>query len=107
MASVSNLLTTGVSVPSGRVARIELILSRTSCAPTSPFFERRNWTVTTEIPSCVVDRSSSIPDTVLMMSSIGLVTVVSISSTPEPVRTVVTVQTGKSTLGNRSTPRFP
>ena len=87
MASVSNLLTIGVSVPSGRLARIELTLSRTSWAPTSPFFESRNWTVTTEIPSWVVDRSSSIPETVLMMSSIGLVTVVSISSTPAPERT--------------------
>ena len=63
--------------------------------------------MTTEIPSWVVDRSSSIPETVLMMSSIGLVTVVSISSTLAPEREVVTVQTGKSTLGKRSTPRFP
>ena len=42
-----------------------------------------------------------------MMSSIGLVTVVSISSTLAPGSTVVTVQTGKSTLGNRSTPSSP
>lgn len=41
-----------------------------------------------------------------MMSSIGFVTEVSISSTLAPVRTVVTVQTGKSTSGNRSTPRL-
>ena len=44
------------------------------------------------------------PETVLMMSSMGLVTVVSISSTLAPGSTVVTVQTGKSTSGNRSTP---
>src|SRR3954470_12194720 len=52
----------------------------------------------------VVDRSSSMPLTVLMMSSSGLVTEVSISSTLAPGKTVVTVQTGKSTFGNRSTP---
>src|SRR6516225_1407900 len=39
-----------------------------------------------------------------MMSSTGFVTVVSISSTLAPGSTVVTVHTGKSTLGNRSTP---
>ena len=94
----------GGSVPSGRSARIVLTLSRTSCVPTSPFFESRNCTVTIETPSWVVDRSSSMPETVLMMSSIGLVTEVSISSTLAPGSTVVTVQTGKSTLGNRSTP---
>ena len=44
------------------------------------------------------------PETVLMMSSIGLVTVVSISSTLAPGSIVVTVHTGKSTLGKRSTP---
>ena len=47
------------------------------------------------------------PETVLMMSSIGLVTVVSISSTLAPGSTVVTVQTGKSTSGKRSTPSSP
>ena len=104
---VSNLSTIGGSVPSGRSARIVLTLSRTSCIPTSPFFESRNWTVTIETPSVVVDRSSSMPETVLMMSSIGLVTVVSISSTLAPGSTVVTVQTGKSTSGNRSTPSSP
>ena len=45
------------------------------------------------------------PETVLMMSSTGLVTEVSISSTPAPCKTVVIVQTGKSTLGKRSTPK--
>src|SRR5262249_60443372 len=58
--------------------------------------------------SCIfVDRSLSIPETVLMMSSIGLVTEVSISSTLAPGSTVVTVQTGKSTSGKRSTPSSP
>ena len=44
------------------------------------------------------------PETVLMMSSTGLLTVVSISSTLAPGSTVVTVHTGKSMLGKRSTP---
>ena len=59
---------------------------------------------TCEMPSLVVERSSSMPETVLMISSIGLVTLVSISSTLAPLSVVVTVTTGKSTLGNRSTP---
>ena len=37
---VSNLSINGVSVPSGRFARIDVTLSRTSCVPTSPFFDR-------------------------------------------------------------------
>ena len=52
----------------------------------------------------VVDRSSSIPEMVLRMSSIGLVTEVSISSTLAFGRTVVTEATGNSTSGKRSTP---
>ena len=49
--SVSNLSMIGGSVPSGSVDRIVLTLSRTSCVPTSPFFESRNCTVTIEMPS--------------------------------------------------------
>src|SRR5271165_6245571 len=101
---VSNLSTIGARVPSGKSDRIELTLSRTSWVPTSPFFDSRNWTVTIDTPSWVIDRSSSMPETVLMMSSTGLLTVVSISSTLAPGSTVVTVHTGKSTLGKRSTP---
>src|SRR4051812_30048897 len=104
---VSNLSMIGGSVPSGRSERIVLTLSRTSCVPTSPFFESRNCTVTIDTPSWVIERSSSMPETVLMMSSTGLVTVVSISSTLAPGSTVVTVQTGKSTSGKRSTPSSP
>ena len=69
---VSNLSMIGGWVPSGRSDRIVLTLSRTSCVPTSPFLESRNWTVTIETPSWVIDRSSSIPETVLMMSSTRL-----------------------------------
>ena len=57
------------------------------------------------MPSLVVDRSSSMPETVLMICSIGLVTLVSISSTLAPLSVVVTTTIGNSTLGNRSTPK--
>ncbi len=104
MAFRSNLSMIGGSVPTGSCARIVEILSRTSCAATSRFFSRKNCTTTSEMPSLVVDRSSSMPETVLMISSIGLVTLVSISSTLAPLSVVVTTTIGKSTLGNRSTP---
>ena len=48
--------------------------------------------------------NSSMPWTVLMISSSGLVTLVSISSGEAPRRVVVTVTIGSSTLGNWSTP---
>src|SRR5438067_6030094 len=44
------------------------------------------------------------PEMVLTISSIGLVMPVSISVTLAPRSVVVTVTTGRSTLGNRSTP---
>ena len=56
------------------------------------------------MPSLVVLRSSSMPLTVLMISSSGLVTLVSISSTPAPRNVVVTTTIGISTFGRRSTP---
>jgi hypothetical protein len=55
-------------------------------------------------PSRVVERTSSTPEMELTASSIGLVTLDSISSAPVPGRLAVTETTGKSTLGNRSTP---
>ncbi len=100
----SNLSMIGESVPTGSLARIVEILSRTSCAATSRFFSTTNCTTICEMPSLVVDRSSSMPETVLMISSMGLVTLVSISSTLAPLSVVVTVTMGKSTLGSRSTP---
>ncbi len=45
------------------------------------------------------------PSMVLTISSIGLVTPVSISSTLAPFSVVVTVTIGKSTFGKRSRPR--
>ncbi len=58
------------------------------------------------MPSDDVDRSSSMPLTVLTASSILSVISVSISSGAEPGWRVVTVTIGKSTLGKRSTPSF-
>ena len=57
-----------------------------------------------ETPSMVVLLSSSMPWTVLMISSSGLVTLVSISSGDAPRSVVVTVTMGSSTFGNWSTP---
>ena len=65
----------------------------------------RNCTMTTETPSLVVERSSSMPSIVLTISSIGLVTPLSISSTLAPLSVVVMVTIGKSTFGKRSRPR--
>ena len=59
---------------------------------------------TCEMPSAEVDRSSSMPETVLQTSSIRLVTCVSTSSGEAPRKTVVMVTMGSSTLGNRSMP---
>ena len=53
------------------------------------------------------DAARSMPSMVLIASSIGLVTLLSISSTLAPVSVVVTVTIGKSTLGKRSTARLP
>ena len=105
MAFRSNLSMIGVSVPTGNWERIVEILSRTSCTATSRFLSRKNCTVISEIPSLVVECSSSIPETVLMICSSGLVTLVSISSTLAPFNVVVTTTSGSSTFGNKSTPK--
>ncbi len=83
-----------------------LTLSRTSCAPTSPSFSRSKRTVTTEMPSEETENSWSMPLMVLTASSILSVISVSISSGAAPTRTVVTLTSGKSTLGKRSTPSW-
>ena len=58
-----------------------------------------------EMPSFVVERSSSMASMVLTISSMGLVTPLSISSTLAPFSVVVMVTVGKSTFGKRSRPR--
>jgi hypothetical protein len=81
-----------------------LTLSRTSWAATSLFFSSRKLTKTIETPSDEVERSSSIPLTVLTASSILSVISVSICSGAAPGWIVVITTVGKSTLGNWSTP---
>src|SRR3954451_13056888 len=70
----------------------------------SPLRSSLNPMTTVDTPSRVVERSSSMPETVLTASSTGRVTLDSISSTPAPRSVVVTTTTGTSTLGNSSTP---
>ena len=79
-------------------------LSRTSCAAMSRLRSSKNVTVICETPSVVTLLNSSMPWIVLMISSSGLVTLVSISSGDAPRNVVVTVMIGSSTLGNWSMP---
>jgi len=62
-------------------------------------------TITTEAPGPEIDRSSSIPSTVLTASSMRLEIPVSISSAEAPGSRVRIETVGRSTEGNRSTPR--
>jgi hypothetical protein len=103
-ASRLNFSTTGGSVPTGSRGMMVDILSRTSCAATSPFFSSLKPMTICDMPSLVVERNSSIPETVLTASSTSLVTADSISSTDAPLSVVVTTTTGMSTFGNSSTP---
>src|SRR5262249_9977689 len=63
-----------------------------------------NCTVICDTPSVVTLLNSSMPWIVLMISSSGFVTLVSISSGEAPLNVVVTVMIGSSTLGNWSIP---
>jgi hypothetical protein len=103
-ASRLNFSTTGGSVPKGSRGRSVETLSRTSCAAMSPLRSSLKPMTTVETPSRVVERSSSMPETVLTASSTGLVTDDSTSSTLAPRSVVVTTTTGTSTFGNNSTP---
>ncbi len=104
--SGSNFSTVGCLMSLGNSGKTRLILSRTSCAATSPSFSKTNCTKTCEMPSDEIDRNSSIPLIVLTASSILSVICVSMSSGAEPVSMVVTVTIGKSILGKRSRPSF-
>src|SRR6266511_1198217 len=104
MASRSNLSMIGGSVPGGRRARMVLTLSRTSWAAMSRLRSSTNWITICETPSVVTLLSSSMPWMVLMISSRGLVTLVSISSGDAPRSVAVTVTMGSSTFGNWSMP---
>ena len=104
-ASVSIFSITGGSASLGRLRSTELTLSRTSWAPTSPSFSSSKRTVTTDTPSDEIEISWSMPLIRLIAPSSSSVISDSISSGEAPTCTVVTVTTGKSTLGKRSTPR--
>ena len=79
--------------------------SRTSWAAVSMSRLRLKVTITTEVPGPEIDRSSSIPSTVLTASSIRLEISVSTSSVEAPGSWVRIETVGRSTEGNRSTPR--
>src|SRR5260221_13948678 len=68
------------------------------------FFSKENGTATSEVPSFDREFSSSMPEMVLIAPSILSVTSVSISSGAAPGSLVVTMITGKSMLGNSSSP---
>ncbi len=97
--SGSCFCTTGGSAVSGRSRMTGSTLARTSCAATSGFFERSNEMVTRERPSVDVERSSSMPATVLTAASIRSVISVSMFSGVAPGFVVVTDTTGVSTRG--------
>ncbi len=92
VAAGSSFSMTGGFVPGGNWSRMVATLSRTSLAATSTGFSRTKVTKTWEIPSLVVERSSSIPLMVLTTSSMGLVIWLSTSSGVAPSRVVVTVK---------------
>ncbi len=102
--SLSNLETIGGVASSGRSRRTVATRSRTSWAAASMFRSRLKVTMTTELPGPEIDRSSSIPSTVLTASSIRLEISVSTSSVEAPGSWVRTDTVGRSTDGNRSTP---
>ncbi len=107
VASGSMRVTVGSSMSLGSEVTTPLMRSRTSWAATSGSFSRTKVTNTCETPSDDEERSSSMPLMVLTASSILSVIWVSTSVGAAPGNRVVIVTTGKSTLGNRSTPRRP
>jgi hypothetical protein len=105
VALTSKRSMSGGSVPTGSCEMTVDTLSRTVWAPRSPFFSSLNCTMTNDTPSLLTLFSSSMPSMVLTASSIGLVTVVSISSTEAPRSVVLMVTIGKSMFGKRSSPK--
>ena len=105
-ASGSNFWITGCFAVCGRSGTIRLTWFCTSCAATSPFFESRKVTTTSDWPSDDVDRTSSTWLMVLIASSTFLLISLSISSGDAPGLEMVTSTVGTSTFGNRSTPRL-
>ncbi len=90
--SGSILVTDGGSVSRGN--RTVATLSRTSCVAASISRSRTNVTEQRALPWLELQRSSSMPLMVLTAASIGLVTVVSISSALAPGSDAPTVTVG-------------
>ena len=103
--SLSNFETRGGVASFGRSLRMVATRSRTSWAAVSMSRLRLKVTITTEVPGPEIDRSSSIPSTVLTASSMRLEIPVSTSSAEAPGSWVRIETVGRSTEGNRSTPR--
>ena len=83
-ASRSCFCTTGGSMSGGRRFSTPEIASRTSCAATLMFWSSRNVSISIEMPSFDIDRSSSSPATVATASSSGCVTSDSTSAAAAP-----------------------
>ena len=99
IASGSCFCTTGGSAVSGRLRMTGSTFARTSWAATSGFFDRSNVIVTRDCPSVDVERSSSMPATVLTAASTRSVTSASMLSGVAPGFDVVTETTGDSIRG--------
>ena len=88
----------------GSSGMTRLILSRTSWAATSKSLLSENWILTCEMPSTEVERISLTPLMALTADSTFSVMSPSISTAEAPGLAMMTVTTGKSTLGNLSMP---
>ena len=100
----STLATTGGSASRGSSGRTWLTLAWTSLKATSWSLSSTNCTITTDTPGAEVERTCSMPGTLLTAPSIRFATLESMISGLAPGNTVCTEITGNSMLGNRSTP---
>ena len=103
--SLSNFDTMGGSASRGRSRSTVATRSRTSWAAVSMSWSRPNVMMTMELPAEAIERSSSMPATVLTASSIRWETWTSTSSAAAPGSWVRMITVGRSTTGKRSTPR--
>ena len=93
----------GSSISRGSSPRIAATLPRISCEAFSVGTPTLNCTTMLDSPSCDVDSMWRTPSTVFTVSSMNFVTSRSTVSGDAPVYRVVTVTTGNSTSGKRST----
>ena len=104
-ASGSTLVMTGGSSSAGMFLMAPATFSRTSFEASLMSRSRTKRTVIWPRPSAMRAWISSIPETPLIASSIGSMTVVDISSGLAPGRVSATLTVAGSALGKRSTPR--